>query len=220
MMRAYSLWQPWASLCFAGDPFKGHETRGRAAPCLADQRVIIHAAKSTRAFGRDMPEELHELCMDAFGCSYRHSLPYGAAIGTAMFGAWEPTEMAKPISDEDRIAGDWSPGRFVSRLTQAREFQKPVPMIGRQGPWTPAEDVSAAIHTQRPYVGEPHFHVCATCFHVWMHEAQPAQSHQCPKCDAGPFTEGWGSYRSAHEAMVALKVPHATASDTRHLEQK
>lgn len=62
-----------------------------------------------------------------------------------------------------------------------------------------------AIHTRRPYMGEPHFHVCGACSHIWMHDAAPAQSHDCPKCEAGPFTEGWGSYRSAHEHMVALK---------------
>lgn len=205
-MRAVSLWQPYASLCFVGDPYKGTETRGRAMRTLSGKRNIIHAAKSRRGMGRDMPEELHELCVDAFGCSYQHSLPYGAAIGTAVFGDWTSSESTSPLSDEDRIAGDWTPGRFVSRLTEARAFHTPVPMIGRQGPWTPAEDVSAAIHKQYPYVGEPHFHVCKSCFHVWVHQAQPMQSHDCPKCEAGPFTEGWGSYRSAHEAMVALKA--------------
>jgi len=206
MMLAVSLWQPYASLCFVGDPYKGTETRGRAMRVLAGKRNIIQAAKSKRGMGRDMPEELHELCLDAFGCSYQHSLPYGAALGTAMFGEWTPSDTTLPLSDEDRICGDWAPGRVVSRLTEARAFQSPVPMLGRQGPWTPKEDVSAAIHSQHPYVGEPHFHVCRSCFHVWMHEAKPMQSHDCPTCHAGPFTEGWGSYQHAHEAMVALKA--------------
>lgn len=211
-LRAISLWQPWASLCFAAFPdeefpIKRHETRGWPLPqIVTGKRVIIHAAKNRKGIGRGMDAALHDLCMDAFGCGYNYSLPFGAAIGTARLVLSLRMDECQPANDSDEIAGDWSAGRFAWRLSEARAFKTPVPMRGFQKFWTPVEDVRAAIHSQSPALGEAHFHVCERCFHVWMHEARASASHKCPKCEAGPFTEGWGSRRSAHDAMVALKT--------------
>jgi len=216
-MRAVSLWQPYASLIFAmieDRAVKPTETRCWELPVwMINERGIVHAAKTKRGMGRGMPEELHELCMDVFGCGYIYSLPYGAALGTAVFGKARPMPEAQPASDEDRIAGDWTAGRWAWPLTQPRAFKEPVPMRGFQRFWTPTEDVRAAIHSQSPAPGETHFHTCEACFHVWSHENREGASHLCPKCNAGPFTEGWGSFRAAHEERVRLKsIPSQTAS--------
>ncbi|MCC6789763.1 MAG: hypothetical protein IT547_18175 [Hyphomonadaceae bacterium] len=219
-MRAISLWQPWASLCFTAFPgeefpIKRHETRGWPLPqSMVGQRVIIHAAKNRKGLGRGMDAALHDLCMDAFGCGYNYSLPFGAAIGTARLVLSLRMEECQPTNDSDEIAGDWSDGRFAWRLSEARAFKEPLAMIGRQGFWKPTEDISAALHTQRPALGEQHYHVCEACFRIRCHGTKHIESHICETCGAGPFTDGWLSYRLAHEAMVEMKSQAALASAT------
>lgn len=60
-------------------------------------------------------------------------------------------------------------------------------------------------------VNEIHFHVCAACFHIWNHSPAASmiagkKAHCCPECSAGPFRDGWKSYRAAHAEMVRLKT--------------
>lgn len=131
LLPAISLWQPWASLIFEGR--KQHETRSWAAPAKhIGKRIVIHAAKR-RVGPADMTVELHELCLDAFGCNYNHSLPLGYAIGSVTLDGCERMPDATPVDDDDRVAGDWAPGRFAWRLRDPVAYPKPFPLIGRQG---------------------------------------------------------------------------------------
>src|SRR4051812_2667700 len=111
-----SLWQPYASLIFAnmdGQFVKRHETRGRQPPLKYVGGFIgIHATAKFPPL-RTISPELHELCMEVWGCSYNHTLPLGSLLGFVRLSGGLPTETARPASDEDRIAGDWSPGRFA-----------------------------------------------------------------------------------------------------------
>jgi hypothetical protein len=136
-----TLWQPWASLVFTPDsegrPLKKHETRGFRYPArLRGEVIAIHAAKTFPAF-RHISPELHDLCYDAFGCRYNDALPLGAIIGTVRLGDCVPTDdpFALPLDDDDRIAGDWSPGRFAWRLNEVTPLPAPVPARGKQGWW-------------------------------------------------------------------------------------
>jgi hypothetical protein len=137
-MRALTLQQPWASLCFLGGPAKVHETRSWPAPRdLIGQRLLIHAAtRQSRTlvvrgalldlvretFGRDPDEVMREL-------------PYGAAIGSVRVDSCLLTPSAKPASEADAVAGDWGRGRFAWRLSDPRPFPEARPLRGRQGVW-------------------------------------------------------------------------------------
>lgn len=133
-----SLWQPYASLAFAkieGRFVKQNETRGRRPPQkYVGQRVGIHATAKFPPL-KLISEELHELCMDVFGCSYNHSLPQGALLGTVILGPAFATDAYAPASDEGRIAGDWTRGRFAWPLVSPEKFEPPIPAKGAQGWW-------------------------------------------------------------------------------------
>jgi hypothetical protein len=134
-----SLWQPYASLIFARMPggsnyVKQHETRGFKPPLKHVGKCIgIHATAKFPPL-KSIPEDLHELCMDVFGCSYNFTLPQGAILGVVRVSAGRPTADVTPW-DEDRIAGDWTHGRFAWPLSVVARFEAPIPAKGKQGWW-------------------------------------------------------------------------------------
>ena len=96
-----SLWQPWASLIFAG--VKRNETRSRPAPLKYTGGYIgIHATATFPPLSK-ISEELHELCMDVFGCAYNHSLPQGQIIGTVLLAGCLKKDECEPANNDDRI---------------------------------------------------------------------------------------------------------------------
>lgn len=135
-----SLWQPWASLIFAG--VKKHETRGFEPPLkYIGGYIAIHATAKFPA-AKHISDDLHDLCLDVFGCSYNFTLPLGAILGTALLSGGIPTVPCPPTTLADRIAGDWSPGRFAWPLSDVTKFKAPIPAKGKQGWWRLAPEVS------------------------------------------------------------------------------
>jgi hypothetical protein len=59
---------------------------------------------------------------------------------------------------------------------------------------------------------EPHFHLCESCAHIWMHKQELDADHLCPKCKSGPLKSGWGSMRSALNARRELNPPTLISS--------
>jgi hypothetical protein len=147
-----SLWQPYASLIFRG--WKKHETRKRPPPLKYVGGFI--GIQATAAFPpmKLISEELHELCMDEFGCGYNHTLPLGAILGAVRLSGGIPTTERAPADDEDRIAGDWRPGRFAWPLSDITPFQTPIPAKGRQSWWFYDAPASLFTHEQQPLVAE------------------------------------------------------------------
>jgi hypothetical protein len=142
-----SLWQPWASLIFSGH--KRCETRGFAPPFkYVGKRIAVHAAK--RSFGREgykLEEPLWWLCRRALGDHFAEpgELPYGAILGTVTLGGFLPTEKAGFIPEDERIAGDWSDGRYAWQLLDPVALDKPIPAKGKQGWWSiDATDLGAS----------------------------------------------------------------------------
>ena len=137
-MPVITLWQPWASLIFSGH--KRCETRSFAPPFkYVGRRIAIHAA--ARSVGR-VGDELADLCYSAFGFGWKYSLPRGAILGTAVLGGFYPTEKLSPPED-DRIAGDWSDGRYAWQLLDVEPLSSPLPAKGKQGWWSiEAQEVS------------------------------------------------------------------------------
>jgi hypothetical protein len=130
-----SLWQPWASLIFVTPQVKCHETRSRPAPLkYLGGYIGIHATTTFPPL-RHISAELHELCMDVFGCGYNHTLPRGVILGTAYLSHCFQTDRGVPASHDDKIAGDWSPGRFAWLLDDVAKLPQPIPAKGKQGWW-------------------------------------------------------------------------------------
>lgn len=142
-----TLWQPYASLIFAGR--KTFETRGFAYPAkYHGKRIAIHAA-ARFAPARLLEGALHELCMDEFGCSYDQTLPRSAILGTVRLTNWfstDDSERRPQVGADDLAAGDWSDGRFAWELSDPTALAVPLTWKGSQG-WRsmPAETIAAAI---------------------------------------------------------------------------
>lgn len=133
-MPIISLWQPWASLIFEG--VKRHETRKRAAPLKYMGGYIGIHATATFPPLRHISEELHELCLDVFGCSYNYSLPQGSILGTVYLARCMKTDECQPANHDDRVAGNWSPGRFAWLLEEPTKLPALVSAKGLQGWWS------------------------------------------------------------------------------------
>lgn len=153
-MRVISLWQPWASLVVMGA--KKMETRHWTTKYRGP--LLIHAAqKKVRVNERTyrLIEELEKL--PDFMENYE-KLPYGAIIGRVDLIDCIPVEKlssghyvgnfdnpnlfdTKPpkmiyqafLTDKERAFGDYSAGRFAWILRNPVQFEKSIPVKGRQG---------------------------------------------------------------------------------------
>jgi len=162
MMKAISLWQPWASLIAIGA--KKIETR--SWPTKYRGPLAIHAAK--RPFNTDLylDRELHVFA-EALELPDIYSfdeLPYGAVIATCnLKDCWQIVSTkigAEDVSPKLKIPGteliagatiglqeyyfgDYTPGRFVWRLGDIKQLPEPIPARGMQGlwDWEPAKGV-------------------------------------------------------------------------------
>lgn len=130
-----SLWQPYASLIFCSR--KKNETRPAGTPLPMKYVGVPVGIAATASFPslKLISEELHELCIDEFGCSYNHTLPLGHILGTVVFDARVPTTECLPADNDDRIAGDWRPGRYAWPIRSVTPFAMPIPAKGKQGWW-------------------------------------------------------------------------------------
>lgn len=152
-MKAISLWQPWASAIAVGA--KRVETRSwgtiyrgplaihAAKRCIRDEMIRVHCSWTwcgvLRPLGVWMggKEQLEEV------------LPFGAVVAVADLVACRRTnsftvdeldvqrlpegETLDIYSWNERMMGDFSPGRFGWVLENVRPLAKPVPYRGAQG---------------------------------------------------------------------------------------
>lgn len=119
-----TLHQPWASLVAVGA--KKHETRSGRPGRLLGQRIAIHAA--ARRTLPELTDEALDAITEAFGTpDWKHSLPRGVVLCTAIISETAPAEKVPP----DHF-GDYSPGRWAWRLEDVRAVRPPVPALGTQ----------------------------------------------------------------------------------------
>lgn len=143
LLRALSLWQPWASLVALGH--KRVETRGYPPSRLglaAGEVFAIHAAKNRSS--------VHLATFDEFDEAFRESglapddLPLGALVATARLLRWDQVRdderrtlarlgVAAPDVDRELRFGDYAPGRWAWLLGDVRPIDSPVAVRGRQG---------------------------------------------------------------------------------------
>lgn len=149
IMRAVTVWQPWASLIMVGA--KPWEFRGRSFLAYANhpqigERIVIHAgARPVKP--AEVDDLLHRLgrkndhtglieaparqLLERVRAAYKcRLLPLGAALGTAVIGEpkLSPDIFGIPVADSDR--GNFNYGWPMSDL---RPFKAPIPMKGSQG---------------------------------------------------------------------------------------
>lgn len=129
-MRCISLWQPWAQLVVLG--LKVNETRGWCTWHRGP--LLIHAA----ARRPDVPTWPPGTNLAAiYAALERHGYPreqlqLGAVIGGAILEGCTPTESIGELPEFERLAGDFTPGRFAWRLKHPQALREPVPWRGRQ----------------------------------------------------------------------------------------
>ena len=122
-MKAFTVYQPYAYAIVAG--LKQYETRPRRTNVRG--RVAVHAGKAKdvlipRPVGLIIPKST--------------VLHYGAVLGTVEIVDCIPVEaLIDKISEQERLLGDYTPGRFAWVLKNPVMFDKPIPARGFQGWW-------------------------------------------------------------------------------------
>lgn len=127
VMRAISLWQPWASLWLT--EHKIHETRHWQTSHRG--WLIVHAAKKFPPLAPDDPlcDMLHRSC----GADWRNTLPRGAIIGAVDMTRCRLMSTTNPEHRDDEECGNWSPERYAWRRGDFVRLPTPIPYSGHQG---------------------------------------------------------------------------------------
>lgn len=132
--KAFSMWQPWASLVAKG--LKGVETRSRKTSHRGV--TLIHAAKHwTREENAALQDFRYEWPAVA-ACLSGEKPPLGAIVAVAylqdcklMTSEW--CEQVRACSPMEHDMGAWEPGRYGLILGGAYELLRPIPYAGSQG---------------------------------------------------------------------------------------
>lgn len=126
-MKGLSLYQPYAYAAVAG--LKGNETRGHKTNIRG--RVFIHAAKKPPHHVPGFHESAAIL-----GITSISELVRGAIIGTVEIIDCVPVEsIIDTITEQERLLGDYSPGRYAWILKDPRPLPYPIAAKGKQGWW-------------------------------------------------------------------------------------
>lgn len=132
-MKAWALWQPWASLWLT---VKRHETRPR--PMSYRGWLLVHATKHIE---HDLAPELADIVDSEFGGHWGMDLPRGALIGAVNVIGCKCAEEVYPgglLPGMDRsqrdnfLCGDFTPGRYAIERREVKVFAKPIPFRGHQ----------------------------------------------------------------------------------------
>lgn len=136
MMRAISMWQPWAMA--AVTRVKKIETRGWST----DYRglLVIHAALRWTKAQKEFAMAEHTLGR------LPKSLPFGALIGVVNLVDVKPAEeILLDIDPIEKLYGIYGPGRYGWILEDAEAFKEPIPYIGRQSFFSVPDEILPAI---------------------------------------------------------------------------
>lgn len=136
-IKAISLWQPWASLIAVGA--KKYETRSwktnYRGPLLicATKKIIKLPCVGSWEFRRAARLALNIPAGQSFRTDH-----HGMAVAIAyLTGCYRIEDFihnpeAYPLSDNEKVFGDFSPGRYAWKLENVRAIE-PFPVRGRQG---------------------------------------------------------------------------------------
>ena len=142
-MKAISIWQPWAS-CVANG-MKRFETRSWSTQHRG--LLAIHASITPKGWEAAPQELLEAMARRAYPWPPAYaaqreppSTPrpsdyaHGAVVAIVrLLDCVEMTEqLIERTPEAERIAGDWTPGRFAWELELVTTIQPPIPLKGRQ----------------------------------------------------------------------------------------
>lgn len=143
MLKAVSLWNPWAILAALG--LKKFETRGYKTSHRGE--IAIHAAKACTvdALQRFAPEILkadpHILDDGVKGGQILCVVNLGIPIPTSR-------DLVLSLPLKEVSYGDFSQGRYAWPMSNLQRLKEPVPTRGRQYVWILPADVEAAVRKQ------------------------------------------------------------------------
>jgi hypothetical protein len=140
MIRAISLWQPYATLMALG--LKTIETRGRRTHVRG--ALAIHAARECYPYA-GLPEDLKALLRQQ-GLESQ-ALQRGCVLAVVSLVDCQPTEEL-PISNPERCCGNYAPGRFGWLTRDVRRLAEPVHCRAKQGFFFLPDAVEAAVRAQ------------------------------------------------------------------------
>jgi hypothetical protein len=126
MVKAISLWQPWAS--FVSQGFKHYETRSWKTS-YRGKLLICSTVENSKQYDEYL--KIYEKLQLPPWRDFRH----GQAI--AICNLTDCIEMtAEFIAEQSRteiLCGDWQVGRYAWKLENIQPIEKPFPVKGRQG---------------------------------------------------------------------------------------
>lgn len=136
VIKALSLWQPWASLIVWGA--KEYETRDW--PTNYRGKLAIHATKRKPTYNdvlhmKDVFYPVMHQNMRPDYCTLEY-LPLSAVLCICELEAVYRTEQCAPyLSEQERAFGNYAPGRAAWKLKVVQVFDRPIPATGKQKLW-------------------------------------------------------------------------------------
>jgi len=128
IVKAITLWQPWASLVVHG--LKEYETRSWYTRYRGP--LVIHAAmRSVRKSDFNFYYDLLERC----NLWKKELVPRAALVGIVELENIFPAEDVT-VGKWELHLGDYSSGRFAWKLVNPRPLPCSIPMRGQQGLWS------------------------------------------------------------------------------------
>lgn len=145
LMKALTLWQPWASLVAIGA--KRIETRSWATKYRGP--LAIHAAKAFPKSARELcgKNPFSEALFGPNGYTSNFDLPLGAVIATCRLADCLKILEIKDgtvylekrhiflAKENEYVFGDYTPGRYAWILENVRRLPEPIPAKGFQRLW-------------------------------------------------------------------------------------
>lgn len=127
-MKALTLHQPWASLIGIGA--KEYETRSWATSYRGP--LAIHAGKTVGV----VPDGWIRQWVQPLGIRDVSKVPLGAMLCVCELTAIYRTEELLPhLSEQEKVFGNFRPGRFAWRMKVVEVLDPPIPCAGKQGLW-------------------------------------------------------------------------------------
>jgi hypothetical protein len=142
MMRAISLWQPWASAMAMG--IKQIETRSRRFNKVGDLAIC-----STLQIPDIEPELFKEV--KRLKIMESETFQLGAVLCVVeVYGCCEVEKLIQlgKVSEQEKMFGDYSKGRFGWVTKNLRTLKKPISVKGGQGFFFLPPDVEIAVRKQ------------------------------------------------------------------------
>lgn len=131
LIRAITLWQPWAGLI--ANQVKLVETRSWSTNYKGT--ILIHSAKRPV-----YQSELEPFSEYVSNFDFTQDLGKIVAIAELTDCILMTEEFIEKQSELERLCGNWQPGRYAWKLTEIRKID-PIPCQGKQGLWIPPKDL-------------------------------------------------------------------------------